>query len=89
MGEVCLSRAGHKEQGRGSEGRAPLSPSVSPPFCLSFSFHSLHLQLRASLTHSHLLLSSVPGFLSPLWASVSPSASLYDSLAPVPKKGAL
>lgn len=55
MWEVCLPRAGHVDQGRGSEGRAAGPPKVSLSFCLSFSFHPLHLRLPASLTPLHLL----------------------------------
>ena len=71
--QATRSRAG------AARGRVPLSPSVSVPLCLSFSFRPLHLWFPASLTHSLLLhcwslsvclpsglLSVISAFLSPV-----------------------
>lgn len=90
MEEVCLPSAGHKEQGGGSEGRGgrlslPRSPHLSAsvsPFILSVS-GCLHLSLTRSCCIIGPELCLPSGLLSLI------SVSLYDSLAPVPKKGAL
>lgn len=60
----------------------PLSPSVSMPLCLSFSFRPLHLRRPASLTHSLLQFC-----LSPLRASVCHLCLSVGLPLPRPREG--